>query len=75
MTAQARQIIDQALKLDEEERAEVAHEMLASLGSAEVSSNFARELERRIRDVDSGAVKPVSWSEVQAELEILARGR
>jgi hypothetical protein len=75
MTAHAKQIIDQALKLDEKERAEVAHEMLASLGSAEVSSDFARELERRIRDVDSGAVKPVSWSEVQAELEILARGR
>ncbi|MDZ4693703.1 MAG: addiction module protein [Deltaproteobacteria bacterium] len=75
MTALAKQIIDQALQLDEEDRAEVAHEMLASLGSAEVSPIFARELEKRIRDVESGAVKPVSWSEVQAELEILARGR
>jgi putative addiction module component (TIGR02574 family) len=74
MTAHAKQIIDQALKLDEKERAEVAHEILASLGSAEVSVDFARELERRIRDADSGAVKPVSWSEVQAELEVLARG-
>jgi Putative addiction module component len=75
MTDRAKQIIDQALELDEEERAEVAHEMLASLGSAKVSSDLAREPERRIRDVDSGAVKGVLWSEVRAELEILARGR
>jgi len=70
-----KEIIDQALQLDEKERALVAHEMLASLGSAEVSPDFARELERRIREVESGAVKPIPWSEVRAELENLARGR
>lgn len=70
-----KEIIDQALQLDERERAQIAHEMLASLGSAEVSSDFARELERRIQDLESGAVKPVPWSEVRAELENLARGR
>ncbi len=75
MTAHAKQIIDEALKLDDDERAEVAHEMLASLGAAEVSPEFARELERRIAEVESGAVKPLSWSEVHAELEALARGR
>jgi hypothetical protein len=71
----AKEIIEQALELDEPERALIAREMLASLGSAEVSSEFAREIEKRIRDVDSGAVKPVPWSEVRAELENLARGR
>lgn len=70
----AKEIIDQALELDERDRALVAHEMLASLGTAEVSPEFARELEQRMRDVDSGAVKPVPWSEVRAELEKLARG-
>jgi hypothetical protein len=71
----AKKIIEQALELDERDRALIAHEMLASLGSAEVSSEFAREIEKRISDVDSGAVTPVAWSEVRAELENLARGR
>jgi hypothetical protein len=71
----ARRIIDQALALDERERALIAHEMLASLGSAEASSAFARELEQRVSDLDAGVVKPVPWSEVRAELENLARGR
>jgi hypothetical protein len=73
--ARAKEIIEQALELDERDRALIAHEMLASLGAAEVSSDFAREIEQRMRDIDSGAVKPVPWSEVQAELENLARGR
>jgi len=71
----AKKIIDEALELDEKERALIAREMLASLGSAEVSSEFARELERRIQDIETGAVKPVPWSEVRSELENLARGR
>ena len=71
----AKELIDRALELDEQDRALIAHEMLASLGSAEVSPEFARELERRISDVDSGSVTPLPWSEVRAELESLARGR
>jgi putative addiction module component (TIGR02574 family) len=70
----AKKIIDEALELDDNERALIAREMLASLGSAEVSSEFARELERRIQDIETGAAKPVPWSEVRSELENLARG-
>jgi putative addiction module component (TIGR02574 family) len=69
------EIREAALELEAEERAELAQEMLASLGSAEVSSEFARELERRIREVETGAVKPIPWAQVRAELEDLARGR
>jgi hypothetical protein len=68
-----REIIDEALGLDEGERELIAHEMLASLGTAEVGSDFARELERRARDIETGMVKPVPWSEVRAEIEKLAR--
>ena len=65
----AKQVLEDARKLDPEKRVEIAEELLASVDGAEVDPAFARDLDRRIREVESGAVKTVPWSEVKARLE------
>ena len=65
----AKQVLEDALKLDPEMRVEIAEELLASVDGADVDPAFARDLERRIREVESGAVKTVQWSDVKTRLE------
>ena len=72
----AKQVLEDALELDPEMRVEIAEELLASVDGADVDPAFARDLERRIREVESGAVKTVQWSDVKTRLESrLSRGR
>ena len=66
----AKEILEAALALAPAERARLAKEIIASLDGAavEVEPDLARELERRIREVDSGAVEAIPWSEVKARI-------
>jgi putative addiction module component (TIGR02574 family) len=72
-----KKLLEDALKLEPQSRAELAQRLWssiddeeeASLGEVDVDPAFARELERRIAEVESGAVRPVPWSEVKARLE------
>lgn len=70
---QYKEILEAALRLAQVERAELAHELLATLGTAEVAPEFALELTRRIREVETGTVKPIPWSEVRAEARLELR--
>jgi putative addiction module component (TIGR02574 family) len=73
------QLRDKVLELPEEDRAELAHELLVSLdGPAEngVAEAWADEIERRVADLDSGAVKPIAAEEVARRLlQRLVSGR
>ena len=78
MTKAAQELLADALRLDTTERAKLAAELLASLdGEPEegVEAAWAEEVERRMDDIESGAVKLVPWEDVKrrVEKEILKR--
>jgi putative addiction module component (TIGR02574 family) len=60
----------EASELSESDRAELAGLLLESLEAPEpgVETAWAEEIERRIREVESGAVKTIPWAQVRAEM-------
>ena len=77
--AQAKDILDAALKLDPAERARIAHETIVSLDEEPadegVDEAWEQELATRAAEIDSGAVKVEPWSKVRQDLLDIARGR
>lgn len=70
------ELFREASELPENDRAELAGRLLESLeGPAEpdVEAAWAEEIERRIRQIDSGEVQTIPWEQVRAEL--FARSR
>src|SRR5258707_164972 len=68
MTQQASELLQKALSLSEEERAELAGSLIESLDAtvdeaAEAAWN--QEIARRIEDLDSGKAKTIPWKEVR----------
>jgi putative addiction module component (TIGR02574 family) len=64
-------LFKEATELDEADRATLAGLLLESLDhepAAGVDAAWAEEIERRIQQLESGEVKPVSWDEVRARL-------
>lgn len=74
MTNQAQALLQEVLALPEEERADVAAELLASLDApaaddpATVRSLWARELESRARRMLSGEAPGEDWAAVRQRL-------
>jgi len=59
----------EALKLTPSERAALAQRLLASLDEdAEIENAWAEEIERRIADVESGAVQVIPIAEALARV-------
>ena len=78
MTKAAQELLADALRLDTTDRAKLAAELLASLDGEpeeDVEAAWAEEVERRIDEIESGAVKLVPWEDVKrrVEKEILKR--
>jgi putative addiction module component (TIGR02574 family) len=70
MGAEALRILQSALALSDNERADVAAELLASLdGEADpnAESEWAEEIGRRAQSVLAGTAKLVDWENVDAE--------
>lgn len=68
MTQEARELLQKALALPENERAELAGNLIASLDATidqEVDAAWQQEVVRRLHDVESGKVKTISWEEVR----------
>lgn len=71
MSGKARKVLEEALSLAPEERADVAASLLESLDEqedADVEEAWAGEIERRIREVETGVVKMIPWSEARLRL-------
>ena len=69
MTSGAAHLFEQALTLSDNERAELAGLLLQSLdreADAEVDVAWRQEIARRMRELDSGAVRAVPWEEAEA---------
>jgi len=74
-----KEVFDQALALPPDDRARLAHDILASLdGPADegASEAWVCEIERRVREVKDGSVMLVDWKDTRARiLKRLSSGR
>lgn len=71
MTRSVEELYEQASRLPEEDRAELAGKLLESIEGPPdegVEEAWAAEIERRIADYQAGRVKTIPWSEVRARL-------
>jgi len=60
---EAKDILAAALKLDTGERAHLINELPASLEGIDLGTEWEREIQHRIDDIDTGRVAPVSGDE------------
>ncbi len=71
-----KEILEAALALEPTERARLAKEILDSLEEpVTVELELAADIERRIREIESGAVKAIPWAEVKARIASRRRAR
>jgi putative addiction module component (TIGR02574 family) len=71
MARKLHELFREAAELSESERAELAGLLLESLEGVpdeDVEAAWAEEVERRVRQIDSGEVKTIPWEQVRAEL-------
>jgi putative addiction module component (TIGR02574 family) len=71
MARDLKELIREAVELPESDRATLAGVMLESLDpqpTPEVKAAWSKEIERRVREIDEGAVELIDWQEVRAEL-------
>lgn len=64
-------IFETALKLSDDDRAELADRLFCSVGApgrAAVDAAWAEEAERRLRQIRGGEVKSVPWEELRDSL-------
>jgi putative addiction module component (TIGR02574 family) len=78
MTQEAHELLQKALALPENERAELAGNLISSLDSTvdqDVDAAWQQEVVRRLHEVRSGEVKTVAWDEVQRKGRTLLHGK
>lgn len=71
MTERASELMQKALSLTEEERADLACSLIDSLDATVdegTESAWEHEIARRIAELDSGKAKTVSWEEVRGRI-------
>jgi putative addiction module component (TIGR02574 family) len=67
MDTQAEQILQTALRLPVDDRAEIAESLIQSIDeerAAEIEAAWAEEIRRRIEEIDNGQAQMVPWDEV-----------
>jgi putative addiction module component (TIGR02574 family) len=78
MTQETQDLLQKALALPENERAELAGNLISSLDTTvdpDVDAAWQREVVRRQRELQSGEVKTVPWEEVKKKGSILLHGK
>jgi len=71
MSSSTSDLFRRALSLDESERAELAGVLIESLDSEKdsgVEAAWLEEIERRIKELDSGQVEGIPWEEVRERI-------
>jgi putative addiction module component (TIGR02574 family) len=71
MSANALKVLEDALRLPENERADLAAQLLKSLdpeADTDVAAAWDAEVLRRLDELDKGLVKPVPWSEARQRI-------
>jgi putative addiction module component (TIGR02574 family) len=78
MTQEARELLEKALALPDNERAELAGNLISSLDTTvdpEVDAAWQTEVVRRLHEVQSGKAGTISWEEVQQKGRTLLDGK
>ena len=78
MSDKGQKVLEEALTLPPEERADLAATLIDSLDEREdeaVEEAWAREIQQRMREVESGAVKTIPWSEARKRILALRDDR
>ena len=78
MTKSMASVLADALRLDDDARAELAAELLASLdgpADADAETAWDTEIERRIAAIEAGAIPLEPWEEVRRRIERDILGR
>jgi putative addiction module component (TIGR02574 family) len=78
MTQEAHELLQKALALPENERAELAGTLISSLDATvdpDVDALWQQEIVRRLDEVQSGQVKTVAWEKVQQKGRTLLHGK
>ena len=78
MTQEAHELLQKALTLPEDERAELAGNLLSSLDATvdqDVDAAWQQEVVRRAHEVQSGKAVTISWEEVQQKGRTLLHGK
>ncbi len=71
-----KKIEDEALRLPEEARAELAQKLLLSLDAptvGDIDEEWVIEVQRRAREIDAGLVQPIPADEVKRKAQTLLR--
>jgi putative addiction module component (TIGR02574 family) len=71
MGRKLQELYREATDLPERDRAELAGMLIESLDGTpdeNVEAAWAQEVERRVREIETGAVKTIPWEQVRAEL-------
>ena len=71
MARSARELFEEAMKLDPEERASLMRLLIESLDAgseAGVEDAWRVEIERRMAELDSGSVQTIPWEELRDRL-------
>lgn len=65
-----KRVRDEALKLNPDQRLKLADLLYASLDTPDpaVAAAWEKEIARRIKDVESGAVQPIAWSTARRQI-------
>ena len=78
MGNKGKKVLEEALTLPPEDRAELAATLIDSLDEKEeeaVAEAWGREVQRRMREVESGALKTIPWSEARKQILALRNDR
>jgi putative addiction module component (TIGR02574 family) len=71
----AKQLLIEALRLSDEERAALAGELIQSLDrevDPDAEAAWSAEIRARLQQVDDGAAKTISWSEARRRIHAAA---
>jgi putative addiction module component (TIGR02574 family) len=77
MKRPAKDIVNAAIRLPENDRLEIVEELLASLepqSDEDVDAAWAAEVERRSDEIKQGIVRPIPWEEVKSQARERVRG-
>jgi putative addiction module component (TIGR02574 family) len=71
MAKSAREVFEEAMRLDPEERATLMRLLIENLDAESekgVEDAWRVEIERRMAELDLGSVQPIPWEELRARL-------
>ena len=71
MTSEAQKLLQDALRLPEEERADLAGRLIESLDrdvDGDWQSTWSAEVLRRVVELDSGSAKAIRWAEARRRI-------